>query len=592
MLFALLSLSALADPSSDAVQVRTYPSAVSFAEQYVENLDQQLLYEDLSGPASCYDQVGITDFNLDVPIDEVTLTLGEGTLDLEVRFGTIGGTDMVAYGTDSDVLDGCISFETDLRYVDLQDAVVTAQLRIVPPSAFDLLDSLVLEWVEPPVVTGDLDMDLAWFPDGVVLYFFEETIFEQVSAALSEMALPVLEDLLGDALYAGEYEGLIMGFKLTEAQFNPQEIALYVDSNVLVPEVATCEIGTLGGADSPGGRGDRLPLDRAEGADLAVGLTEDFLNDAMHGSWEAGQFCFQPDSFQDLVDDIALLVDPDIVELEGWATMNMPASLTVSEDGIDVDLDGLQFTMTGKRKGEEVQILDLGMDVRGDGIPGFDQTLTALTLSMRNMRVDFTHFDTAFLLSESDLVEGLVQNAVERWAARWSEDAFRNTVLFSSLYYAYDVALFMERAETRDGGLELYFKLYDVNDPAVDGTPPETSASLVSTRKRSATLSVSGTDDRQEALAYAIQIDGEGWGDFFTETEITLEDLTIGEHEVEVVARDRWLNVDETPATVRFEIDGKGGGLGGACAGCDAGRSGLGGWGVLLLSLLALRRRA
>ena len=593
MIWILLALSAAATPATDAVQVRTFPGAVAFTEQFVEDMDQELIYDDLSGPASCYDLVGIADFNLEIPIDEVSLTLGEETLDVEVRFGPIGGTDMLAYGTDSDVFDGCVSFETDLRYVDLQDAVITAQIRIVPPSAFDLFNnSLMLEWVEPPVVTGDLDMDLAWVPDGVVLYFFEDTIFEQVSSALSEAALPVLEDLMGDALYAGEYEGLVMGFKLSEAQFHPEEVALFVDSDVLVVDPVTCEIGEVGGADSPGGRGELLPLDRAEGADLAIGLTEAFLNNAMHGSWEAGHFCFQPDAFQSLVDDLALLVDPEVGKLEGWATMNEPSVLTVSEGGMDVVMDGLQFTMTGTRKGKEVVVLDLAMDVSGDAIPGFDQALTALTLSMRNMRIDFTHFDTDFLVSDSELVAGLVQNAVERWAARWAEDAFRDTVLLSSLYYAYDVALFMERVETREGGLELYFSLYSVNDPAVDQIPPDTSASLVETTKRSAVLAVEGTDDRPDALAFAVQVDGEGWSDFFSETEVTLEDLAAGEHTVEVVSRDRWLNVDESPAVVRVEISGKDGGLGAVCGGCDVGRLPVSGGWLGLVALAVARRRS
>ena len=122
---------------------------------------------------------------------------------------------------------------------------------------------------------------------------------------------------------------------------------------------------------------------------------------------------------------------------------------------------------------------------------------------------------------------------------------------------------------------------------------PDTFASLVGTRKRTATLEISGTDDRQDELAYAIQIDGEGWGDFFTETEITLDGLAIGEHTVEVASRDRWLNVDESPATVRFEIDGKGGVLPGACAGCSvSGRVGMGGWGLFALGLFAMRRRS
>ncbi len=589
MLLALLAVAASA-VSTDAVQVQTFPSAVTFTEQYVEAMDQQLDYADLSGPASCYDLVGITDFNLTVPVDDVELTLGDSTLDVIVRFGTIGGTDMRAYGTDEDYFDACVSFDTELRYIDLQDATITAQLRIVPPSAFDFLNnSLMLEWVEPPVVSGDLDMDLAWVPDGLVLYFFEDAVFSQVSTALSEMALPMLEDLLGDAVYAGEYEGLGMGFKLAEADFEPQQLELFVDSDIFLLTPGTCEIGHIGDAESPGGSDARLPMDRAEDADFAVALTEEFLNDTLHGSWQAGHFCTQPESFQKLVDDIALLVDPDVGKLEGWSTMNQPAVLTVDEGGMNIDMHGLQFTMTGKVDGEEVEVLNIKMNIQGDGIPGFSGTLTAMTMSMRNMRIDFTKFDTDFLVSDNALVEGLVQNAVERWAADWAEESFRDTVLFSSLYYAYDIAVLLDRAETRAGGLEMYFKLYNIDDPEVDTVPPDATAELVGTHKKTATLQIAGTDDRPDALAFAYQVDGEGYSDFFVETEVIIAELVVGEHTVEVVARDRWLNIDESPASVTFEIDGKGGGIPVACGGCSSTGTGAGWW--LVAGLLAIARR-
>ena len=96
-----IAVSALA--TEDAIQVRAFPGAVAFAEAHAEALDPSWAYDDLYAEAvSCYDVVGIRDFNLSVPIDEVSLTLGPDTLTVQVDFGLIRGEDMNLYSYDSE----------------------------------------------------------------------------------------------------------------------------------------------------------------------------------------------------------------------------------------------------------------------------------------------------------------------------------------------------------------------------------------------------------------------------------------------------------------------------------------------------------
>ena len=84
MIWFLVSL-ALAAP--EGIQVRVFPGAVTFAEQYAEAQDTAYLYDDLYDVnISCWDQVGIRDFNLDVPIDDVQLRRAHHGLVIEIVY--------------------------------------------------------------------------------------------------------------------------------------------------------------------------------------------------------------------------------------------------------------------------------------------------------------------------------------------------------------------------------------------------------------------------------------------------------------------------------------------------------------------------
>ncbi len=589
MIWLLISLAAAAP---EGIQVRAFPGAVSFAEQYAEAQDTAYLYDDLySEDVSCWDQVGVRDFNLDVPIDDVTLTLGEGTITFDVAFGLIRGEDMTLYSFDTEWTDACAEFDTDVYYIQLESGHVNAPMQLYSGGLGGLFGDtdLAFTWVDDPVMTGDLSTDIAWVPDDLILWFVEDMVFDAASAAMTDAVPPMIAEILGEAAYAGDYGGLSTSFELTDATITPEALSLYVDAEFGPAEVLPCEIGSPGVAGQAQGRSARLPLNQPNGTDLGVGLTEALLNESMHAAWEAGWFCFPTDTLDDLTKTLSVFVDPRVSRLETWVSLDAAPSLVASEGGLTVSLPQIRMELNGILDGEPVSVVTAVVDISGTGVPGFDNALTAMTMSLVEPEFAFEKIDLHHVPAEN-AVAPTIQRELEKWVAKEAGKAMQDVVLFDALYYAYDVAMLLERSTPVEGGLELYFSMFTTDDPAVDTTAPDTTVTVLSHNKGKATLEATGTDDRTDPLAYSWQVDGGGWSSFSLDTVFNVTGLEEGTHTIEVVSRDKWLNIDESPAVTQVKVPTKAERDSGCLGGCAT--SGTGPLaGLWLLPLLALRRR-
>lgn len=588
-MIALFLATALAAPGG--VQVRAFPGSVEFAETYAEALDPAWAYDDLSAPyQGCYDLVGVTNFNLSVPIDAVDLALDDDQITVTVAFGTIEGTGMTLYGLDADWLDACPEFETELYYARLLDGRVVAALELDSGFGGFFGDPAIsFAWVEPPILEGTLETDIAWVPDSVVLYFLEDAVRQAAADALTESLPPMLAEFLGEASYGGEYGGLATEIALSDAAITADSMTLAVDVDLATSDTATCEIGNAPEAPPPAGlRSPALPLAEPVGSDLGVGLTEALLGEGLHAAWEAGWFCFETDAIDGLVGGLALFVDPDVADLEGWATLDQPPRLVATEAGLEVVVPDIRMELTGRVNGDRTPVVTTRFDLTGTAIPGFDQDLTAMTLSLVKPRFDFhevrlNHIDTP------QLAQPKIEAEIEAWASEQTRSSMRNVVLFDALYYAWDIAMKLDHSQPVDGGLELYFSLYDVDDPAVDKVPPEATITRSDVSGRTIRLDGTATDDRAEPLAYAWQVNGAGWSDWSNNAAFTLGDLPDGDYTIELAARDTWLNADPTPDVVTVRVKG-GAGAGAAGCGCASGGASPS-FGLLAAALLVARRR-
>ena len=504
--------------------------------------------------ASCYDLAGIRDFNLDIPIDAVDIQLEAGQLVVDIAFGTIRGEDMVVFAEDEDWLDACASFETDLYYLELTEGRITAPLTL--DDGFTGASGggkLAFGWADPPELTGNLDMDLAWVPDDLVLWLVEDMALQQAEDLLEETLPDLLSSFLGEASYAGDYGGLVGQMDLTDALLSPESLDLYVDAEVTADETLPCEIGDPGSGQPPVLPSPRLTLEDPQGADLAVAVTEAFMGESLHAAWEAGWMCVPSETMDTLVQTIAPWVDPEVAKLEGWATADSAPNLVATADGLQLDISDLRIEISGRIDGSRQPLATVQMDIEGLAVPGYNAALTAVTMSMVEPTIT-VHEIQLDHIPNGPVVGPIIQDEVEAWATGWMAQALADVVLFDALYSNWDIIARLERTETLDGGLALWFELYHSDDPEVDSKPPNTQLAVVDTRKDQASFEATGTDDRPGDLAFSWQVDSMGWGDWSDASTFTAKGLSEGQHTVEVMARDQWLNVDASPAAAQVTV--------------------------------------
>ena len=154
-------------------QVVIGEQGLDFGASYLTQIPLVIEEEKIESEYDCWDQVGIQDFNIQTQIEDAIFYTDENEFLVQLWFEPIVGTDMLVYAQDSDTFDFCLSYESTLNYININDLYV--ELLLYPYIDEDGL--LALEVVESPFVDGDIEMDVSWFPDSLVLYFYEEQIF-------------------------------------------------------------------------------------------------------------------------------------------------------------------------------------------------------------------------------------------------------------------------------------------------------------------------------------------------------------------------------------------------------------------------------
>jgi uncharacterized protein (TIGR03382 family) len=578
MLPLLASLPALALPASGDLQVRLHAPTLAFAEAEAEALDPFVSDEDLfEEDVDCWDRVGVADFNLSVPIDAVSLEADQGVFRVEVAFGDLLGTNWTVYSVDEDYLDTCPEFEVEVDRFAVLDGTFTGALEPVVDG-----DGVSFRWVGTPTIEGDFDTDISWVPDDLILFFVEDLVFAQAAAAVEAALPPVVEEALAEPLLSGEYGGYDVTMALEDAEVVGSGLAFGATTDVAFVGTPSCSVPS--GGEAPGGRSPELDLAQVGDSHLTVGLTEAFANQLFFAAWESGAFCYEPETFQDLADKLDPIVDPDVTGLTGLASLDAPAELRFTADGARLALTGQRLQIQGYRNGNTVTVVDAVLDLDGRLRFGFAPSLTALTVTLHDLDIDFRQVRLdGGLGGFGDRVRTLVQE----WLANALEDELKRIPVFDSLFYAAGIAIQVEDVSSEEGGVAIALRLYAEDDPAIDRVAPDTTATLVQAGKRRAEIAWDGTDDRDAALAWAWQLDGQGWSDWTNETSVVVDDLAEGQHVFTVKARDAWLNEDPSPARVTFQTSASNPALGCGCGTLGA----VPALPLALLPLLVLARR-
>jgi MYXO-CTERM domain-containing protein len=572
------------------LQAAIYEDGLDFGEDMLEDQVFQINKSEIGGQVSCYDYVGVRDFNLTVPIEHVSASFTNDGIHFAVEFATIYGQDMEIFGEDDDFFDLCVGFDKDLRYVQVENAYLEGTVRPTVTNG-----QLSVAFVDDPIIEGEITSDTSGFPDSLVLYFFEDNLWSMISEKSEDMLTRAVDAYWREGLLSGEFLDVQFSVDLEEMEVYDDALltgtnlnAEWVLDPVCIPGIAE------GGRDSQ----PAIDFGDGEGSSVGLGLTEGNLNRIFRDLYEQGYLCF-PDDRMDLVYEmIDELFDPTVGGLQAEAALNVEPVVKMTKSGAKLMVNEFSMSISGEQDGSQVKLLEMTGDLSGKIDLGLDPVLTALTVSLHDLELDIATFSADHLVTNNPNAEDHLAAFIEGWLLRWLSDELEGISLFNTQFNAFGAIARADNIHWRKNYMLLLVSLYDENDPAVDRTPPETTIDNMEldNAQQSAVFGYSGKDDRSSELAFSTRVDGGTWSGWTVEQSLSLTDILPGTHSFEVKSKDAWLNEDPTPAEVSFEIqkpetepEDRPGLANCDCATTSGGPAAF--WTLLLAALLPFRRR-
>lgn len=542
--FFLLALG-YAEPISGDTQVVIGQKGFAFAADYLAQIPLHMEQEIIAAPYECWDLVGVQDFNLQTQIEEAYFTTETDALILQLWFQPITGSNIIIFAEDTDTFDLCPSYQSTLNYLTITDLYV--ELSLYP--YLDDSGNMVLEVLSTPIVEGDLDMDVSWFPDNLVLYFFEQRVFETIAWQMEEQIPAMVAEYTDIFQYQMPIDPLDFGLYLSDTTTSPDGLFMAAKTTVHYNEESPCAHNPI----DPQGRAPSLPFSDIDEAALGFGLTEKAINKATHNLWRDGYFCFAPSDFDSLFDEISGFFDASIAELDGNATLNTPPSVEINEDGIFLHIEGGELSV--QALSTDVNFIDISLNIDAKIDFNLDRNSSSFGLTLHDLQMDFISFHIEGLLSDNPYATENVKRFIEIWMVSKIEDQIKDIPLFASIFQVFDLYIFVDNLRYIPGGFEIYVNLFQEGDPAIDSTPPETTLDIISLNETEIIIEADGTDDRTDELVYSYRFDNESWSSWSSETTIYRNDLLYGNHIIQVKSRDKWWNEDASPALESFFVE-------------------------------------
>ncbi|MEC7240701.1 MAG: hypothetical protein VXW32_05650 [Myxococcota bacterium] len=592
-LIALHTPALAGETVSGGVQAAVYEDGLDFAEELLNGQVFDLSQSEVASENGCYDRLGVRDFNLNVPVENINAQLTRDGLAVQMDFGTIRGEDMILFGEDEELWDTCISFELDLYYAVVTNGRLEATIL---PTVTD--GDLAVEFVGTPLLEGELETDTAIIPDGVVLYFFEDTIWEILAETSKALLVGLVDSYWQAGLLSGEFYDLELNADLRDASVSEDALLAGADLTANWIGEAVCIPGEAGETND---KEPEIDFGNGFGSSVGLGMTEGNLNRTLRELWEDGYLCF-PDERMDLIYQMATeLFDPSVAGLQAEAVIETEPVITITKSGAAITIDAFSLGVKGEIDGVERDIIGAEGSLSGRIDLALDPVLTALSVSLHDMELDLSRFDAEHLVSDSPNAEEHLRDFIEGWLLEWVVEELEQISLFNTQFDAFGAIARVDNIEWQRDALLVLASLYLPDDPAVDRVAPETEIEGMELQplEGKAVLRFSGSDDRSGDLGYSHRVNGGSWSSWSTEKAAKLEDLLPGTHVFEVKAKDSWLNEDTTPAEIGFEmpelepdaVPEEAGLANCNCASTPQGPRGVLGAGLALALLVGARRR-
>ncbi len=569
---------------SGGIQVAAFQSGFDFlADRYsgeVITIERDTVgAEDVA----CYDEVGVRNLNVEVPIDAVELDLRPNSIEIDIHFGLIQGQDMKIFGDDSDTFDACVSFENDFHSLEVRDARLL--LEVVP----DLVDGrLDLRILGNPSVNGTIQTDIDWIPDDLILSVAEDAIFGAIESAIDERLPAMVTDLVDTVAFAGALGDMAFGVEISDIESSNIGLSLGMDVDAEwrgdgcePPE----DVGIVTG------REPNIDLNEGVSADFAVAITEYQINQLFHGAWADGLLCFDAGPLAEIGDELEWSLDGPVENPVSELKIQEAPVFSFKEDGISLRVGGLEYSARGEVDGEPVSLIDVDADLIIRAELELDHSISSFIFSLDDIQIDFSTFEVGVALSEQQEAKDSLEALLRVWAMDALAARIQDVPLYSNLFKTAGVFLRVSMVETAYGAVVIKGDLYNDDDPEVDTEAPHTRAEIRGKNDEGILFAVEASDNSRGPFAFSTRLDSGEWSDWTSDELLTIPIPSLGGHSLDVRARDAWLNVDPSPVTVMFTVEAEPEEEGKGCACASGGRSPMSWWAALVVVMMGLSRR-
>jgi hypothetical protein len=547
MISLLLWNTALAATVDGGVQVGLFEHGLQFVEERYSGEVFRFSEDEVTGQnVSCYNEVGVSNFNIEVPIDSIGLSMGNQSLVIDIHFGEIHGEEMVLFGEDDDFFDVCPSFETNFNSFSLSQGRLLVET--VPTLTEDGFDVTI---IGDPAVTGNLTTDIDNVPDSLIDAFIEDKILESIQTLLVERVPSIASTVLQPSLFAGQVGDIALDVELTDIQTSNTAVLVGLD----------VEAGWLGDgcpisgvSELPEGRSPSIDFGTGEGAAIGVGITEQQINRLFQGAWEDGLLCFDDGPLASVAETIEEAIDGTIDNGEVSILFARTPVFELAEDRANLSLNTVNLTMTGDINGDNVTLFHLEADLTLGAEVQVEHDISSFVLDLTNVSLDVIDFQANALLKDEDEVEQRMITFLEGWAVETLASRIDDVPIYGNLFHISDIFLRVTDIEIEAGAIVVMGSLYNSDDPEVDTEAPDTSAIIHAATNVNIQVEWEAEDNNNGPFAYSWRMDQGEWSDWTAEESGTISTPEPGPHELEVRARDAWLNTDETPTSILFMV--------------------------------------
>ena len=449
-------------------------------------------------------------------------------------------------------------------------------------------DGFEMEIIGEPTVTGNITTDIDWVPDGLILSFAEDAIFDAITEVFLDRVPAMASSLVTASIFAAEVGDIALDVTLTDLDHDRRALAIGMDVDAEWRGEA-CIIS--GVASEPAGRTPQVDFTTLDGVDVAVGITEYQLNRLFHGAWADGLFCFDAGPLSSVAPSIESLVSGMVANPEVDMALIEAPRFTISDDGIELTLEDLHLSIVGEVDGQEIVLLGLDADLELAVGVSVDHSVSSFALDLTQATLEITALTADPLFQSGSVAQAQIQSFVEGWAMDALSTQLSEVPIYGNLFHASGVYLRVSNVSTEEGAVVISGDLYDEGDEEVDTEAPDTMAQISGRTRDEILIRAEAKDNTSGPFAFSTRLDSGAWSAWSGESSFTIPMPKPGEHVIEVRARDAWLNVDPTPEVLFFEAvkeDGEDQ-KGCQCASSEASSRAV--WAVLPVMLMGLLRR-